>query len=605
MRSDLGCVVARVDLSARLDGELSPEESNVLDEHLRGCPDCRAHEWSLRRVRRTLRTQPAEEVPDLAAQILERVEPGSRSVRRSRGRVAAVAALVTAAVLAGSSLLTSRRPPDSAAAGAIARRVRAAARTLENYRASFEIVERGWHYRVPVRHFSAEVVFRSPEDFRLTLRDRTTYPEARSWPVNNIDLVASPRRTWIREPYTCPTRSLPACSTPGSKETTILGRQPFDGVARLPTDIIVPLETLASSGGFEVVGRSEILGRQAHHIAIDQRRASPLIQALQQGGSWRQFRPSDRVDLWIDARTWFPLRFEVRRRSGGRVLLAVRATSFTAPRRIPPAIFRVPRGGIVRSGGWRDTAPPDDVSWVPRYTAGLVPYRFGVTAQGQSVASYALGMTWLKVTHEHSSRSFVGQFRNAQRVALSAARVGYYEPATDTTRRRVDLYGPRSHVFLESNLERAVLLKVARSVAAGGSPLPDRVRALGGLVIERISPKQLEELSFAELPTRLPRGYVIASSFLSQGQGQRTLSIHLQGREAEYGGSGIEVTQSPTVAFLPPSFEALAEVQIDGIRGRWSRARGEVEWMDDGIYRAVRAPSLGRAATLAIARSLR
>jgi hypothetical protein len=605
VRSELDCAGARVDLSARLDGELSPEESDALDRHLSTCHSCRAHEHSLRRVRRVLRTQPAEAVPDLAAQIMQRVEPGSRSRWRPAGRIAAVAAVVTAALLAGSSLLTSTRPPDSAAAGAIARRVRAAARALDNYRATFEIVERGWHHNVPVRRFSAEVAFRSPEDFRLTLRDQTTYPGARAWPVNNIDLVASPRRIWLREPYTCPVRSLPACSAPGARETTVVGRQPFDGVATLPTDIIVPLETLASSGGFEVVGRAEVLGRRAHHITLPQRQAIPLIQALQQGGSWRAFRPFDRVDLWIDARTWFPLRFEVRRRLGGRVLLAVRATSFTAPRHIPPAIFRVPRGGIVRRGGWSATARPHKAPWVPRYTAGLTPYRFGVTAQDQRVASYAQGMTWLKVTHEDSSRSFVGQLRHAQRVPLSEDRVGYYEPATDTTRRRVDLYGARSHVFLESNLERAVLLDVARSVVTGGDPLPDRVRALGGLIIERISPQELSGFSFAKLPTRLPRGYVIASSVLSQGRGHRTLSIHLRGREAEYGGSGIEITQSPTVAFLPPSFEILDEVKINGLRGRWSPARGEVEWMDGGTYRAVRAPSLGRRATLAIARGLR
>lgn len=221
------------------------------------------------------------------------------------------------------------------------------------------------------------------------------------------------------------------------------------------------------------------------------------------------------------------------------------------------------------------------------------------------MASYADGMMWLKVTREGFNRRFVGQLRTAQRVTLSSTRVAYYEPATDTTRRRVDLYGPRSHVFLESNLARAALLDVARSIPSGGTPLPKRARALNGFVIERVAPRRIADYPFAKMPTQLPRGYGIVASFLSHGRGRRTLSVSIQGREAEYGGSGIEITQSPRVPFLPPSFEELDPVAIDGLRGRWARDRGEVEWMDHGVYRAVRAPSLGRAATVRIARSMR
>jgi putative zinc finger protein len=607
VRSELTCAAARVDLSARLDGELDPRASEDLDRHLRTCPHCRAHEQALGRVRRALRAQPADEVPDLAPEILARIPvPAGRSaVWAARARVATVAALVAAVVFAGSSLLTTPRPPDSAAADDITRGVRGAARSLERYRASYSIVERGWHPVVPVRRFTAEIAFRAPEDFRLTLRDRTAYPDPRRWPVNNVDLVTSSRRLWIREPHTCPTRSLPACAPPGTRETTVVHRQPFDGASDLPSDIIVPLETLAASEGFEVIEVERIAGRTAHHVSLAYRHALPLVRSLQQGGSWRSFRPSDRVDLWIDARTWLPLHFEVRRSPRGKALLVVNATSFQIPPRLPHRLFNAPRGGVVRSGGWRATPPPGPRPWIPRQTAGLAPYRFGVTPQGQKVASYAEGMTWLKVTHERWSRSFVGQLRTAERVKLSPSRVGYYEPAGDTARRRVDLYGPRAHIFLESNLQRAALVDVARSVPAAGSPLPERVRALGGLVIRQIPVSALSEFAFAELPSWVPPGYKIVSSSLARGRGRRTLSIHIQAREGDYGGAGIEITQSPSVPFLPPSFEELRPVTIDGQRGRWSRARGEVEWMEDGVYRAVRAPSLGRATTLAIARGMR
>jgi hypothetical protein len=58
------------------------------------------------------------------------------------------------------------------------------------------------------------------------------------------------------------------------------------------------------------------------------------------------------------------------------------------------------------------------------------------------------------------------------------------------------------------------------------------------------------------------------------------------------------------VRFLPPSFEDLQPITVDGLSGRWSAQRGEVEWMDHGVYRSVRAPSLGRKATVQVARSL-
>ncbi|HYP24354.1 MAG TPA: zf-HC2 domain-containing protein, partial [Actinomycetota bacterium] len=65
MRAERGCSWAREELSARLDGESRPADAAALDDHLATCAACRRHERDLEDVRRALRVQPAEEVPDL------------------------------------------------------------------------------------------------------------------------------------------------------------------------------------------------------------------------------------------------------------------------------------------------------------------------------------------------------------------------------------------------------------------------------------------------------------------------------------------------------------------------------------------------------------
>jgi hypothetical protein len=49
----------------------------------------------------------------------------------------------------------------------------------------------------------------------------------------------------------------------------------------------------------------------------------------------------------------------------------------------------------------------------------------------------------------------------------------------------------------------------------------------------------------------------------------------------------------------------MVPVRVDGDPARWSVERGEIEWIDDGVYRSVAAPSFDLATALQIARSLR
>jgi len=604
--SELGCAEARVEASARLDGEVDAGTLRALERHLGACPACRAHHADIARVRRTLRTQPTGSVPDLSETILERVA-GMRRQRSAewtaRLRVGAIAATVAALVVVGASLPGSVQPPSAANASELSERIRAAARDLNALRANFEITERGWHPDVPVRRFTARLAFRAPESFVLSIRDHTLYPNPRRWPANNVDVIANRRRWWIREPTTCPTAALPGCAIGATTEQrTILARQPFEGAGALPTDVAIPLETLASASGFEVLGRERVLGRPCYRVALPYRQAVPLVGALQPGGSWRPFRPFDRVEISVDSETWFPLRYEVVRSRAP--LLSVRATSFEQPSRLDADLFAPPRGGFVRRGGFRPRPFEAVERTVPSLRVDLAPYRAGRTGDGGRMLAFANGVTWLKVaTHAPQPPSLLYGTK-AEEVALQGGGYAYYEPSTLSLRRRVDLYGDRVDVHLESNLARAELLEVAASLGIRGRRLP-RVRAQGGLRIRRLDPDQAPPLAFVRTPTYLPPGAEAAAAFLSRGRGRRaTVTVYYRRPQAEYDGIGVRITQARPVRLLPPTSERTRAVRIGGVEGRWIAGRGEVEWIDGHTYRAVAAPSFGLSTAVRVARSL-
>ncbi|MGH2729147.1 MAG: zf-HC2 domain-containing protein [Actinomycetota bacterium] len=605
MTPDLSCATARVEISARIDGECDAATLRAVDEHLAICEACRQHEAALRSVRRTLRLQVAGEVPDLTNAIVERLR--SEAARRpqreawaTRIRVASIAAAAAALLVLGASLPFVEQPPDTAGASEIARHVRAAARSLAAYRASFEITERGWHPRVPERHFSAEIYYEAPENFNLAVRDLTSYP-TRRWPRNNVDLVAGPSRWWIREPATCPAEALPGgCSAPARvEERTVVRRRPFDGITSLPTDIVVPLETIASSGEFDVLGHSEIVGRPAYRIALSFRQALPLVRALQAGGSWRAFDPLDRVELWIDSQTWFPLRFEVR---SGRAqpALIVAATSFSEPGDIDDDVFAAPSGGIVTTERFRQR-PFGGVgaTFTPSFTAGLNPYRAGAIPSGKVVA-YADGMTWLKV--ERLEAPGVPEL-TAEELRLGAG-WAYYQPADESFKRRIDIFTPQGRIHLESNLPRSDLLRVAESTGVAGRRTPPRTTQRG-VELQRVTLEAARSSEYVKTPSYLPPSYRFSTAVVLRFRNEESVAIYYRAPEAEYQSFGVRLTQEPGIQMLPPSSEEWVEVAIDGVRGRWSAARGEIEWIDHQTYRAVAAPSFDLATTLKIARTLR
>ncbi|MGH2807090.1 MAG: zf-HC2 domain-containing protein [Actinomycetota bacterium] len=604
MRSEADCERTRVDLSARMDGEVTALRSRELDEHLSTCAECRAYEASLRKVKRSLRLQPAPDVPDLTASIVAAVaEQGPRArtwdAWRSRGRTALVAAVIAALVVLGASL-PSPNGSDVAVAD-LAQKVRAAAKEITTYHAVYTITERGWHRSVPVRRMEAEVWFAAPESMRLSVRDHTRYPGP-GWPKNDIDLVASETRWWIREPSSCPTPALPGCALrPEVEERALVHRQPFDGTSPVPTDIILPLETIASGEGISIEGRDQVAGRTAVHVVIPYWQAVPLVTSLQPGGSWRAPDPLDRVDLWLEEDTWFPLRFEIHHNGVTAPLLEVNASAFERPEELPVDVFRVPRSGIVRDGGFNGDARVK-ATLSPSYRSGLREYREGATSGLQGVVSYARGMSWLKVaTDGRTSPSFETATGELVRIGDG---FGLYQPATELLRRRVDIFGPDVHVYVESNLPRAELLKVASSIDVRGKRI-DRLREGTGTTVTRLSRIEAAAHPIALMPTYLPSGYRHSTSLLSESRrGARLITLYRRA-EAEFEGFGIRITRAQGTTSLPPSSEDLLNVRIGDIRARWSSERSELEWIDGGSYTAVAVPAFDLEMAVRVADGLR
>lgn len=624
MKPDNSCDGIRLDLSAYIDDELDTARRATVADHLEGCSACRREEEVLRSVRKLVRVQPVEDVPDLSRAIMARINQTSsytENVWHRNLRVAAVSAAAAALVVLGASLPFDQQSNDSALAGEITAEVRAVARRLTSYSASFEIVERGWHPDVPVRRMTADVDFRAPEDLHLEVRDATDYPSSQ-WPANDVTLVATSDRWWIEEPSSCPAEALPNCAAPTTwagviERRVVTARQPFDGSSSLPTDVVVPLETLAGEG-FEVLGRDEIEGRPAYRLQLEYRQALPLIASLEAGGSWREFHPLDRVDLWIDTQTWFPLRYEVRTgdtpdralwgtRRGlndrpGTTLLTVQATGFSEPKDFALDTFRVPRSGIRRDGGFVET--PRAVGPQPSFVAGLDPYRSGITAEGDRIVTFTDGVEYLKVVSRRGAMS-QDVLRSAEEVELENTSFVYYLPASQQLGRRLEISTGERIIQLQTNLARDTLLRVAASLGVSGHRAPKVIEKSAGVSLRRIDPRR-EPPSFALKPTFLPAGYdAVAGTMATARDASRTHTIYYRRAEGEFDGLGIRIVQSSPVAFLPPSSEDFLEIQLDEVTARWSTERGELEWTEDGIYRAISVPSADLYTAVRIAEGLR
>ncbi len=610
-------------LSERMDGErLKPSAARALEEHLETCSRCRAFESNAAHLRAAVRIRTAEEVPDLTARILAALPATPRSVwrpKRSRPPSAWIAAALVIGIIAGSLSVGGpfQRPTSTPVAVAdIVRGVRAAADDLNSYHASFAISERGLSALVPERSLSMNVWFSAPGRFRLDVTDSTAYPSD-SWTPTDLSFVSDGAVAYTTGPSGCPA-ALAVELCPPTRAVT-QERTAFSTEAPLPADLILPLDTLGSSRGITALGAGTVLSRPAIRVQMTFDRAQPLFPFLRLGGTWRPFFSEDRVVVWLDANSWFPLRYSVfpsadpaRRdwelRFGiteeqpDRQIFGVTATSLQT--QSPPAadVFAIPGG--TGTGAVSIPAIPSRVGFQPatptatqglELTSAVVPTS-DAPGGPQVLLTYSSGLSYLKVGERRGGRGEVAV--GSERVPIPGGGVAYYEPASDTRGRRVSIHTSTGDIVLESNLSREGLIDVAASIPVKGLPLPSDSARLTKDQAGRIAP-------FA-LAATLPEGYSFTSAARTLADGVRGVTIYFGQPNSDVEGPQIAIHIERSNALPAVAAADLSTLSIPGHgQARWTPGSGRLEWIDSGRYISLEAPGWQLNDLLAIATAMK
>ncbi len=649
----MNCRHAQAAISERMDGErLSPRETAALDQHLAGCSSCRSFDEGAWHLRERARFRLAAPVPDLVEDIMSAVatEPEPTRARRWVGppprqpvfprlvRTLAplMAALIVGAVAGSLAVGGPWQSPENAqsvSAATITSGVQAAAANLTAYHTTFQITESHFAPDVPVRRLSMDVWFQAPERFRLDVADQTRYPSA-AWTPTDLRLVVDGPSWYSSGPAPCPSAQCPP------REVLVRNRVPFSPTTPTPTDLVLPITTLADSNQLAVVGRSTVLGRPAIEVEMAFERAKPLFPFLSLGGEWRPFFQNDRVLVWLDAKTWSPLQYKVFPASGQerdqwelrfglpqeparRAIFVVTATEID--RRIPAAgTFAIPETKFARDQGAQTVSlsgaqqatgfqpvTPNDVAGLDLYQVVLPPRPDAAQAPDETLITYSRGLTWLKLgeTRSWSQNTLFGPVApQAQEIHLPNGGVAYYEPATADHGRRLSIHSAGADLYVETNLPRERLIEVAGSLPVVGESLPEswRVQTSGDGTTERLSLDQAaSRLPFPVLaPTELPAGYGFASAELIRVGNAPSLNVYYQQTSADLGAGPIRLHMEAGSALPPASSASQSAVGVSEVDGRWTPDGNRLEWVRDGVYYSLDCPGLELASLLTAAESL-
>ncbi len=619
------CEAAERELSARMDGEPDRSVVQALEVHLAECGACRAFEAGTRRIREQYRLEMAGPVPDhLLASIVASLEPaeaGAGARRKIRALRPALAAFLVGAI--ASAVLVGGfepRSPGSALAKEIPGLIAGASAQVDGYVAVFDITERNFHAQIPLRRFETTVKFGARERFRAVTRDKNRYPPG-DWPRNDVTLEVDGGRWRLEAPSLCPRLALPACGKPAVQERSVAGREPFDADAILPADFILPLRTLAGSERVDVGDIGRIAGRDVVQVRLAYRDARPLFAFLQSGGSWRPFYPSDQVVVSLDRSNWFPVAYEVRA-SASKIRAGWAAAQAVSGDKTGQVIFKAVAKNVefkpdvevdaiqatpeARDAGFVDLSmdatgervgfPPLE----PSVLQGLSRYRSGAyegpTRRGESLISYTNGLSWVKIreTRTWNQPALFGNVGPlATPVELPGGGIGYYEPATETLGRRLAIHASDLELYVESNLPGNELLELAGSLPVKGMPIPQEWstrRWAGGIVREQITLEQAEARApYLRIPRQRPAGYQVSAVQLVTAGDDTGATVFLRRPGMEADGVGIRVHQAIAESMPPPMDPGVSLVRLGQLNLRYSPSRGEIEWVEDGVYRSITA----------------
>jgi hypothetical protein len=155
----------------------------------------------------------------------------------------------------------------------------------------------------------------------------------------------------------------------------------------------------------------------------------------------------------------------------------------------------------------------------------------------------------------------------------------------------VAVHTPFLDVVVSGSVDESLLLAVASSLGLTGEPIP---------------------ASWSEATTA-DRGEAIAalpSLLLPRGlTGFAPPAFRVDGPTvtARYGGPGARsftVVETPGDRLSPPLDQSVIGVEVRGREGRWSDARQELEWVEDGVVCSLRSPTLSLNALLSVAEAM-
>ena len=400
----------------------------------------------------------------------------------------------------------------------------------------------------------------------------------------------------------------------------------YSAAAPLPADLVLPVATFGSSRGFQVLGLDTVDGREAIASACPSsapRRCSPSFASAGRGsrsstgiayccgstpspGS-RSARRSTRPERGTPE--WELLRAP----RGGRRRADPHDAPAVSPTPPDASLFRIPGErptatplslDDVRAHAGYDPATPARAGELELVSVVVPPESSPVTPS--SLLVYAEGLDYLRVA-ERRDWTGPGPFgpvdAGAQEVTLDGGGIGYHEPAAKASV-AVSRCAGEADVYLETNLPRRRLLAIASSLPVVGEPLPpgwrspsagDRVSVADGLETAGL-PSTLDAL--------LPGGYVVTSAEVVR-DGTRIDAVTLTLRQPDTDATGEPLTLhiEPSVAERRRPPPPIRPAAIGDVAGRWTPSRSELEWIDDGTYRALQG-ELGLPELLAVARAV-
>jgi hypothetical protein len=606
------CDEARFRISAALDGELVAADGIALDRHLKSCSACTAYLGRLTRIRQEFRYESLGEVPDVTERVLSAIRPRPRAAYQSHGprlRLAPVAASFLAGLVVGVILASAgvEGPPEVVATD-IPRRVIEAQAGLRSLSARLEVVERGWHDQVPTRFYEGSLRYEAPESLAVHLADVSAYPSA-TWVRNDVDLVIEDGSWWNSGPLACPGEAQPSC-TPELQVRAIVNREPFPETAPIPLDLVVPVDSFALADQPPVLGLRAVAGRPAVGILTTAAQVDPILEELFAGGNWRRLHPTDRVEVWLDREAAVPLSLQIfpapseerddwaerhgYRDDPGTALLEVHLSEVTLNQTVgrftdPPSEAMV-RDARFQDLAWNALEAPMPSELPP----GMEPHRAGraPTAAGTliEVRTWWDGRAWLKirVVRDWGEPRLFGDLGTAVRkVAMAGGGVAYIAEGGS----RVALHGRDLDVEITGSLPEARLLETAGSLGIEGLPVPPGWREAAAATVTEAK---------TSLPALLTPGLLSGFSPPAVRLAGDAVTLSYIGA----GERGFVLSQAPGTVLTPPLDAEVRGVQVRGVAGRYTPARGELEWLEDGLVLSLRSDTLSLAELVFIAERL-